>query len=244
MNTSNKKVSKGRFKAAAKAVSAILPNQEDYRWEELQRLEKKRRAILVRVEEPTWKVLTHWDGTVLRILCTNPLLYITMAIFVVFRIGAREVTFLGETTGDSMTVLGGFLSFFLVFYVNQNHKRFFGLYNDSMACKGRIFDVASLAVTTLPYAQAYRLVRYMNAAHAAGYVGLSEIYPSGSYFDRIDADLGLLTQEERQRLNDINLDMGGSCNREIIVWCMNEIQTARVRSTLRRRTANVCFMIF
>jgi hypothetical protein len=129
-----------------------------------------------------------------------------------------------------MTVLGGFLSFFLVFYVNQNHKRYFDLYEDSMACKGRIFDVASLAVTTLPYAQAHRLVRYMNAAHAAGYVGLSEIYPSGSYFDRVHTDLGLLTDEERTRLNNMDLDKGGSCNREIIVWCMNEIQTARVSS--------------
>lgn len=63
-------------------------------------------------------------------------------------------------------------SFFLVFYVNQSHKRFFGLYKDSMACKGRIFDVATIAVTTLPKERATRLVRYMNAAHAAGYVGL------------------------------------------------------------------------
>ena len=225
---------KRSMKSVSKAVSKMTPSfhQHDYRWEELQRIEKKRRAILLRVEEPTWRVLLHWDGTVLRILAVNPLLWATLAIFVAVRLLARDSqipTYMGETTSDSMTVLGGFLSFFLVFYVNQSHKRFISLYGDSMACKGRIFDVATLAVTTLPFAQANRLVRYMNAAHAAGYVGLSEVYPSGSYFDHIDQELGLLTEEERARLNDMDLDQGGSCNRELIVWCMNEIATARVR---------------
>lgn len=236
-------VMKRGAKSFAKAVG-IMPSHRDYRWEELNQIEKQRRAILLRVEEPTWKVLTHWDGTVLRILAVNPLLWATLAIFVAVRLLARNPdasfpTFLGETTSDSMTVLGGFLSFFLVFYVNQNHKRFFELYKDSMACKGRIFDVATLAVTSLPYAQATRLIRYMNAAHAAGYVGLSETYPSTSYFNHIDHELGLLTPQERQRLDAIDLDAGGSCNRELIVWCMNEIATARKKGLLDPELANL-----
>ena len=223
---------KAVVQSVKKAASKLLPKDRDYRWEELQRLEHKRREILLWVEQPTWRVLTHWDGTVLRILAVNPLLWATLVIFVVVRWFARNKEipeFMGDTTSDSMTVLGGFLSFFLVFYVNQNHKRFFGLYQDSMACKGRIFDVATLAVTTLPFAQANRLVRYMNAAHAAGYVGLSDIYPSQSYFNHIDETLGMLTPQERLRMNDLDLDNGGSCNRELIVWCMHEIQIAQVR---------------
>ena len=226
----------GVVKSFKKVASKLLPKDRDYRWEELQTLERERREIIGWVEQPTWRVLTHWDGTVLRILAVNPLLWFTMVLFVVVRWMARNYEipeFMGETTSDSMTVLGGFLSFFLVFYVNQNHKRYFGLYQDSMACKGRIFDVASLAVTTLPFAQAHRLVRYMNAAHAAGYVGLSEIYPSQSYFNHVDQTLGLLTPPERERMNQDDLDKGGSCNRELIVWCMNEIQSARVRLSIR-----------
>jgi Bestrophin, RFP-TM, chloride channel len=231
-NTAGKK---NRMKKATqgvkKVVKKIVPEHRDYRWEELQRIEKRRNQILHHVEEPTWKILLRWDGTVLRILAGNPLLWITLTIYVMMRVFARNSLpeVLGKTTSDSMTILGGFLSFFLVFYVNQNHKRFFQLYNDSMGMKGRIFDIASLAVTTLPFAQASRLVRYCNAAHAAGYVGLSEIYPSQSYFNHIDKQLGLLTEEERARMDAIDLDKGGSCNRELIVWCMNEIQTARVR---------------
>ena len=116
------------------AVSLVLPNDHDYRWEELQQIEKRRRAILQNVEEPTWRVLMHWDGTVLRILAWNPLLWITVATYVCVRLFARGMIpeFMGEMTSDSMTVLGGFLSFFLVFYVNQNHKRFFSLYQAKM----------------------------------------------------------------------------------------------------------------
>ncbi|CAB9512125.1 expressed unknown protein [Seminavis robusta] len=237
---SSSKPLKSVKKSMKHAASLLIPSDHDYRWEELQEIEKRRRAILQNVEEPTWKVLLHWDGTVLRILAWNPLLWITMATYVCVRLFARDLIpeYMGQMTSDSMTVLGGFLSFFLVFYVNQNHKRFFGLYSDSMACKGRIFDVATLAVNTLPFQQAHRLVRYMNAAHAAGYVGLSEIYPSKSYFKHINQHLGLLTEEEQARLNDINLDMGGSCNREIIVWCIREIQTARAKGLLDPELAN------
>lgn len=40
-------------------------------------------------------------------------------------------------TGD-IGVIGGFLSFFLIFFVNQNYKRYTGLYDKAMACKGKI----------------------------------------------------------------------------------------------------------
>lgn len=91
-----------------------------------------------------------------------------------------------------------------------------------------IFDVATMAVTTLPYAQATRLVRYMNAAHAAGYVGLSQVYPSWNYFNAINKQMGLLTEQERERIDDIDLDKGGNATRELIVWSMSEIQVAQV----------------
>lgn len=173
-------------RAASATMNHMLDQQEqhEYRWEELQSIEQRRRAILLRVEDSFWKTLLYWDGTVLRNIARDSLFWLTVAIFVAVRVQARlELPdFVANLTTDNVTVVGGFLTFFLVFYVNQNHRRYFGLYSDSMACKGRIFDVATLAVVTLPMDRATRLVRYMNAAHAAGYVGLSQIYPSGSFF--------------------------------------------------------------
>ena len=99
---------KGVQRSVKKVVNKIIPENRDYRWEELKTIEKRRRQILLNVEEPTWKVLMHWDGTVLRILAFNPLLWITLAIYVTVRVFARDTIpdFMSQTTSDSMTVLG------------------------------------------------------------------------------------------------------------------------------------------
>ena len=220
---------KGVKKSIVKNFSAA--ETHDYRWDELRSIEKRRRGILLRVDDPVWKTLLTWDGTVIQILAGDFLFWVTIVIYVGIRLLAHYGELppdLDEFPVDSITVLGGFLSFFLVFWVNQSNDRYFSLYEQSMGCKGRIFDAASIAVTTLPYAQASRLVRYMNAAHALGYVGLSEVYPSGNYFKYINQTMGLLTEQEWARLEDIDMDKGGSCTREVIVWCMNEVEAARV----------------
>lgn len=232
---------KGSYQRIKKAVKvSFAPVQDDYRWEELQEIERDRREILLRVDDPVWKTLLRYDGTVMQILIADPLFWFTVLLYVGIRILAEYDLLppsLHDFPVDSITVLGGFLSFFLVFWVNQSNSRFFGLYGHSMACKGRIFDAASLAVTCLPYAQASRLVRYMNAAHAAGYVGLSEVYPSSNYFNYVNKQMGLLTPQERDRLDTIDLDKGGSCSREIIIWCMNEVAAAERQGIIGERLA-------
>ena len=111
-----------------------------------------------------------------------------------------SVTLLEKT---NVGVLGGFLSFFLVLFVNQTNARFLEMYGFSKACvsyccliycsynvfnylltsyvstnvlkSGRIQDVAGLARTQLPKDMADKLVRHFNAAQIAGYVGLNAI---------------------------------------------------------------------
>lgn len=250
--TASKKIKSG-VKSVARQANRALPgplsfsnnNEEepDYRWEELQSIEKRRRAILQRVEEPFWKLLFHWDGTVFRQIARDPLFWITIAIYVGIRIQVRLSntlpSYVDELGNGQIALLGGFLTFFLVFWVNQNHKRYFMLYGNSMACKGRIFDVATIAKTILPKEVAYRLVRYMNAAHAAGYVGLSAVYPSHSYFRHVNDHCRLLTDGEMERMNEIDLDKGGACNRELIVWCISEINQAKIKYQLDNELVNL-----
>ena len=76
----------------------------------------------------------------------------------------------------NIEIIGGFLSFFLIFFVNDSNNRFKKLYLTSMSCEGRIFDAAALARTTLPCERASHLIRYMNAAHISGFMGLSSTY--------------------------------------------------------------------
>lgn len=88
-------------------------DKDEYRWAELQRIEKTRRSILLWVEEPFWKILTHYNGTVVRFLVRDLLLYITMALYVAVRLLARYTggvpTFLDELGQGQITVVGGFI---------------------------------------------------------------------------------------------------------------------------------------
>jgi hypothetical protein len=83
------------------------------RWEELQETEKKRRAILQWVEDPFWKILTHYYGTVVPVLVRDVLLYFTMAIYVAVRMTMRRYDdwpdFVGELVQGQISVVGGFI---------------------------------------------------------------------------------------------------------------------------------------
>lgn len=197
-------------------------------WEKLQDIEEHRREILKRTDQPFWKILSYWDGTVLQtILYDSVLLWIVLGLYIFIRLQAHFYHLPGQVEDVELidiAVLGGFLSFFLVFFASQNYTRFYNQYARSMACEGRIFDVATLAATYMPRAAAWRLVRYMNAAHALAYCGLSKAYPSQVFFEHLNKELGLLTEKEYQRMKRIGPDTGGSCYREMIVWCMHQVE--------------------
>jgi Bestrophin, RFP-TM, chloride channel len=125
--------------AASTTASSSATNKEDEDyWQELQRVEKIRLEIINWVEQPFWQTLFHWNGTVLKFLALDSLLWITMLIYVVLRILARFNLLpenLSDVTKGNVGVIGSFITFFLVFYVNQSHKRFADLYGESMKCK-------------------------------------------------------------------------------------------------------------
>lgn len=99
-------------------------------WKTMRRIEDKRLEILKKVELPFWKILAHYRGTCLKGLSLDPLVWLTMSIYVGVRVVARlsddsapqTVSMLSKS---DITILGGFLSFFLVFFVNQTNERFF-----------------------------------------------------------------------------------------------------------------------
>ena len=139
----------------------------DKTYEELQLLENDRRQILRRVEHPFLRILLTWHGTCLKSLISDWLVWLTMIVFVGIRIQARsgqaEPAMAEQMSDTDVHVLGGFLSFFLVLFVNQTNARFFEMYKLSKKCAGQIQDVAGIVTGLLPRAEAHRLVRYMNA---------------------------------------------------------------------------------
>ena len=131
-----------------------------------------------------------------------------------------------------VVTLGGFLSFFLVLFVNQTNGRFLEMYSFSMSCMGSIEDVAGLARTQLPFDMAKKLIRHLNAAHIAGYVGLNGIgqgspYSKKHFFDVYNKEHELLTPEEMMILDHHDMENSGLCMKELCIWCLEDVAEAR-----------------
>jgi len=169
-----------------------------------------------------------------------------IAIYVAVRLQAHfgnlpaYVEQIGEAS--DIGILGSFLSFFLVFFVNQSNSRFNEMYKKTAEIRRRILDTASMAAITMPPAQALRLVRYLNAAHAAGYVGLSITYTQASFFDELNRSLGLLTPSEMAYIDQCDMDHRGDCFREITNWAMMDIRTAeKTDEVIEGRVSSVLY---
>jgi len=219
--------------------------KQNYTWQELTQIERQRRAILRRTELPFWKILSFWSGTCLKALTSDILLWLTVIIYSIIRVQAHFgdvlpgfVRDVGNST--DIDVIGGFLSFFLVLFVNQSNSRFNDMYKCSAASGGRIQDVASLADISFPRFAALRIIRYMNAAHAAGYVGLSKTYSKQSFFDPLNDKYKLLTPAEASRLmKKFDMDTGIESFNELTEWALQEVQAAQKNGWVDSREGGV-----
>src|SRR6056300_726343 len=108
------------------ASASKMPKKEtrpDFK--ELKSIEKQRREILLRAELPFWRILLFWSGTCLREIATDSLVWTTLIVYVGIRIYANIVDYVPESVEllqkTNVGILGGFLSFFLVLFVNQTN---------------------------------------------------------------------------------------------------------------------------
>ena len=119
---------------------------------------------------------------------------------------------------EQPAVIGGFLSFFLVFYASQAYNRFHEQYDISMSACGRIYDVACLAHAEMTKPAAKRLWRHCNLAHALAYTGLSEIYTVENFLKPLNQKYGLCSRAEWRRLEELKPGSGADPTREVITW--------------------------
>jgi len=218
------------------AIKKKKTTKNRHTFAELQFIERERREILLRAELPFWRILLFWSGTCLKEISTDILVWFTLAIYIGIRIYANSVSYVPDAVSlledSNIDILGGFLSFFLVLFVNQTNGRFLEMYGFSKASSGRIQDVAGLARAHLPSEVGQKIVRYLNAAQIAGYVGLNGIgqgipYSKAFFFDVYNEENDLLTPEEMMMLGHHDMDNSGSCMKELCTWCQIEVAQAR-----------------
>lgn len=75
------------------------------------------------MELPAWKIILYKSGTCINGLLLDPIIHITIWIYIAIRIYARLADEVAQgfefLEKSNIGVLGGFLSFFLVLFVNQ-----------------------------------------------------------------------------------------------------------------------------
>jgi len=196
----------------------------------VRKVELVRRNLLKRaVGADSYQIMRTWKGTIFPHLTQCPEVWFTLALYTFVRIWTRVhvlddlFSFGTKIPIDMANVgkLGGFFSFFLIFYAQQAYTRFTVQYEASMGCEGAIADAMMLARATMPRAAQLKLMRYMNAAHVMAYIGLTPAYTSDNLFDELQENRALLTSAELQRMKGIDVDVGGSTYREAIAWCIH-----------------------
>ena len=91
-------------------------------------------------------------------------------------------------------------------------------YGFSRACMGRAQDVAALASTQFPQELAEQIIRHMNAAHIAGYVGLGG--PYSYHYNRVH---NLMTPEEMESISHLDMHSGSDAVKELVTWCNRDV---------------------
>jgi len=199
-------------------------------YQQLEEIEVQRREVLRGGERPFWRIVLSWNGTCLRALCFDWLIWVPIGVFVTLRILLRQREMMDILEDSNIDILGGFLSFFLVHFVNQTNTRFFEMYKLAKSVGGKITEITCVISTTFRPAAALRLVRYLNAAHAVGYVGLSGPYSKEHFFDHINEEYNLLTESEVEIIGRHGWNSESFL--EIVSWCQHDIRKAKTEGVI------------
>ena len=198
----------------ARARRWLRPPPPEPTFEELETLLRQRAKLKSGAfEDGLPAVVHHWRKTVLRLLITDGAFYTSLVGYVLLRWHGRAAG-LSAFPLTPISCVGSLASFIVVFYTSQAWQRFVAMYNLAMALEGRIFDCTLLAQATLPHAAALQVWRYLNAAHALLYLGVSPHYREGNLLRPLNEQYRLLNDKELDRLLFVGLS-GGTATREV-----------------------------
>ena len=74
-------------------------------------------------------------------------------------------------------------------------------------------------------------------AHCAGYIGLSDTYTKKNLFDALNPSRKMLTEQELQRIDTLNMNDDSDAFRELTTWVLKEIIKAQNDGLIEGRFA-------
>jgi predicted membrane chloride channel (bestrophin family) len=220
-------------KPAVKPQLSVLFDQTEkpkhlLSYDGLEKIEIQRRLLLKHTKSANAYVfITSFAATVLPSVFSDFLFWIAFAVYGVVRYLAwhnKDIfAKLPIALLQQVSVVSGFLTFFLVFFSSQSYNRYFLQYNKLMLAKGTIFNLANLTAASLPRHKALRLVRWLNTAFLLAFVGLSQVYEEHNFFLPLVDMYKLLTPSELDRVQTLGVDSHGIAYREVLAWVVREV---------------------
>lgn len=198
-------------------------------YDELEKIEVARDRVRLSAYDKGISLLGHWQGTILRCVVLAPDVWFSLAVYVVVKY-CMEAGILdpSEVPLSYLGIVGGFISFLLVFFIGECYSRYMNQFGRLAGCFGRIFDCAALAGAILPKPRASRLLRYMNTAVIVGVSALSDVYDEENFFIPLIKNHKLLTDKELDEILAIGVDTnGGVAFKHVITWCMKVVAESK-----------------
>lgn len=184
-----------QFRTQYTAVTQLLPDylRAKPTYKDLKSVEKERRDVLKEDKKFIgWHFLYAFQGTVLPGVLSTGMFWIAMFCYLAIR-NAR-VQYLADVPVlqvAAIAIIGGFMSFFLTLFVNQNYTRFYTMYTNSMTIESKI-NLMLICRNHMSTEDVWRFMRYINTAHMLGYVGLSPTYTVDNFVHPINEEQNLL----------------------------------------------------
>lgn len=187
----------------------------------------------------TIKLILFWNDTVLRQAVITFDFWMVIVLYGLIRWYMILYNLTAFSSIGVVSAIATFINFLLVFFNSKVNERA-NMFNDNASeLKGRVFEISLLAGSSLSEANALRLFRYINVAHALVYMGASpNIYGYENLLKPLNQAYQLLDTEELQRLELIGFE-GQYAIGEVLVWMITLIKQEQSSQKINESVAGV-----
>jgi hypothetical protein len=211
-----------------------------FEFQQLESIEDVRRRLLFRTRHTGSLTIMHtYYGTVFQSTVRSLQLWFSVILYVTIRLlnryNAIPLSAFPAADLTYTSVIGSFLTFFLVFFASESYSRYKIQYDISMRCQSSIFDIITRLRVALPWETSIKMLRFLNMAHVLAYCGLSTTYNYRNLFLPLNDIYKLATDAELNRLLQIGIDPSGSAYREVLSWCVEMLYGAIDKGIMSER---------
>jgi hypothetical protein len=193
------------------SIGKIELDASDMSYSELQDVEKRRMEYRTFSFHEGKDLLLRLADTVLVDILIDPNFWLTGVVYGVVT-SMREFGLIDadDSTMASVAALGGFISFLLVFFLNECYLRYKAQYLEQVRGMNIIISIAEWGHSFMSNKdRVLQIVRYLNVAHIFAFTGMTEIYAESNLLVPMVDEFNLLTRKELELIRSFDVDDDG-----------------------------------